>query len=106
MILLCQQGVMDSLRKEGRYMKTWIVWLCCLLASMGALWGQGERGTLNGIVTDASGSVVPGATVTAINVETNVETQATTTDAGVYRLPYMPPATYRLSISKPGFQTS
>src|SRR5262249_8467997 len=92
--------------KEESNMKTWILWLCCLFASMGALWGQGERGTLNGIVTDASGSVVPGATVTAMNVETNVETQATTTDAGVYRLPYMPAAPYKLSVTKTGFQTA
>ena len=87
-------------------MKTWMVWICCLLVSIGALWAQGERGTFNGIITDATGSVVPGATVTATNVETNVETQATSTDAGVYRLPYIPAGTYKISVSKPGFQTA
>jgi hypothetical protein len=71
-----------------------------------ALWAQGERGAFNGIVTDATGSVVPGATVTAVNVGTSVETQTTTTDAGVYRMPYMPSGTYRLSASKSGFQTA
>jgi hypothetical protein len=70
------------------------------------LWAQGERGAFNGIITDSSGSVVPGTTVRATEVTTNVETVTTTTDAGVYRLPYMPSGTYRISASKPGFQTS
>jgi hypothetical protein len=77
-----------------------------LLATLASVWAQGERGTFNGIVTDQTGSVVPGATVTAVNVGTNVETQATTTDAGVYRMPYMPSGTYRISVSKQGFQTA
>ena len=70
------------------------------------LWAQGERGAFNGVITDASGSVVPRATVTATEVTTNVETTATTTDAGVYRLPYIPAGTYRISASKSGFQTA
>src|SRR5258706_1625075 len=70
------------------------------------LWAQGERGAFNGVITDASGSVVPRATVTATEVSTNVETTATSTDAGVYRLPYIPAGTYRISASKSGFQTA
>jgi len=69
------------------------------------LWAQGERGAFNGVVTDTSGSVVPGAAVKATEVTTNVETATVTTDAGVYRLPYMPSGTYRISAAKPGFQT-
>ncbi len=60
-------------------MKKWGVRFFGLLAVALALWGQGERGTFNGIVTDSSGSVAPGAVVTATNTATNVETQATTT---------------------------
>jgi hypothetical protein len=71
-----------------------------------AIWAQGERGAFNGTITDASGSVVPAAVVKAVEVTTNVETTAITTDAGVYRLPYVPSGTYRISVSKPGFQTS
>ncbi|MCI0659681.1 MAG: carboxypeptidase-like regulatory domain-containing protein, partial [Acidobacteria bacterium] len=62
--------------------------LSMLLISSGAL-AQGERGTFNGIVTDATGAVVPNAEVTALNKETNIETKTTTTDSGVYRLPYL-----------------
>ena len=87
-------------------MSNWTTRVAVMLASVVLLWGQGERATFNGIVTDTSGSVVPGATVVATNVETNVVTQAVTTDAGVYRLPYMPAGTYKIAVSKPGFQTA
>ena len=46
---------------------------------LGTLWGQGERGSLDGTVTDASGAAVPNATVVAVQTETNVETKATST---------------------------
>ena len=67
---------------------------------------QGERGALNGIVTDQNGAVVAGAEVTATNIETNIETKATTTDAGVYRLPYMPAGKYKITVKANGFQTA
>src|SRR6185369_8384831 len=77
-----------------------------LLLFATALFGQGERGTLNGTVTDPSGAVVVGAAVKATNVETGVETTAPTTEAGVFRLPYLPPGTYRLSVTAPGFKNA
>ena len=86
-------------------MKSKGVRLLVIFAFVLALWAQGERGAFNGTVTDASGAVVPGAAVKAVEVTTNVETSALTTDAGVYRLPYMPSGTYRITASKPGFQT-
>ena len=46
------------------------------------LYGQGERGAIGGSVTDPSGSAIPTATIVATHIETNVETRATTTDAG------------------------
>ncbi len=71
-----------------------------------ALFGQGERGTFNGTVTDPSGSLIPSATVKALNVATGVETPVETTSAGVYRMPYLPPGTYKLTAAAPGFKTS
>jgi hypothetical protein len=70
------------------------------------LLAQGERGTFNGTVTDPSGAVIANAAVKAVNVGTNVETVATTTAAGIYRMPYLQPGTYRISVSAPGFKTA
>lgn len=67
---------------------------------------QGERGALNGIVTDQNGAVVAGAEVTATNIETNIETKTTTTDAGVYRLSSLPAGKYKLTVRANGFQTA
>ena len=76
------------------------------LASTGLLFGQGNVGTLNGTILDAQGAVVPGATVVVTNQATNVETQTTTTSAGAYTLPYLPPGTYNIKASAPGFRTA
>ena len=70
------------------------------------VFAQGERGALNGIITDQNGAVVAGAEVVATNVETNVETKTTTTDAGVYRLPYLPSGKYKITVKAQGFQTA
>jgi hypothetical protein len=78
----------------------WVVLLLSVLA-----FGQGERGTFNGTVTDSSGALVPDAVVKAQNKQTNVETTASTTSAGVYRLPLLPPGNYRLTVAAPGFKT-
>jgi hypothetical protein len=70
------------------------------------LLAQGERGSLNGTITDPNGAAVPGATVTATSVDRSTEFKTTTTDAGVYRLPYLPAGNYRITASATGFRTS
>ena len=71
-----------------------------------SLFGQGERGSLNGTITDPNGAVVPGAIVTATSIDRSTEFKATTTDAGVYRIPYLPAGTYRITATSSGFRTS
>src|SRR5215510_8974299 len=80
--------------------------LFLVLLVSATVFAQGERGALNGIVTDQNGGVVAGAEVAATNVETNIETKATTTDAGVYRLPYLPSGKYKIVVKAQGFQTA
>src|SRR5262245_29498178 len=82
-----------------------ILFILLLIIPASAL-AQGERGSFNGIVTDPTGAVVPNAEVTALNKETNVETKTMTTDAGVYRLPYLPTGIYKISVKASGFQTA
>jgi hypothetical protein len=79
--------------------------LMILLSSLPA-YGQGERGSFNGIVTDVNGAVVAGAEVTATNLDTNIETKTTTTDSGVYRIPYLQTGRYKISVRAAGFQTT
>ena len=53
---------------------------------------------------DTSNAAVPGATVTATNVATGIETIRQTTDAGVYALTPLPPGEYRVTVALDGFQ--
>ena len=80
--------------------------IACLLAGVGAAWGQGNVATLNGTVLDSAGAVVPGASVVVVNNDTKVENRTTTTSAGAYTLPYLPQGTYTIRVTAAGFRTS
>lgn len=61
---------------------------------------------VTGVVTDQSGAVVPGVTVTLTNTKTGQEQTVTTSDEGSYRFNNVDPgAGYTLSFTKTGFQT-
>jgi hypothetical protein len=62
--------------------------------------GQGERATITGTVTDSTKATVPEATVTIRNVSTNVVTHTTTNSAGLYFITSIPPGTYDLTVEK------
>jgi hypothetical protein len=65
----------------------------------------GGSGGIQGTITDPGGSVVPGATVVATNVATDVQTTRQTNDAGLYVIKPLPPGQYKLMISRSGFLT-
>jgi hypothetical protein len=77
-----------------------------LIATVPAVWGQGQVGTLNGTILDQAGAVVPGAVVVIVNTATGEEHKATSTSAGAYTVPYVPAGTYTVRVTAPGFRTS
>src|SRR5450759_3894976 len=64
---------------------------------------QEFRATIQGIVTDSSQAVVVGATVTLLNVKTNVAVVRQSNDAGLYRFDYVDPGSYTVSVQISGF---
>ncbi|MGA6986270.1 MAG: carboxypeptidase regulatory-like domain-containing protein [Terriglobales bacterium] len=62
-----------------------------------------ESAQLNGTVTDPSGSVVAGASITARNTATDTAYKATSNASGYYVIANMLPGTYALRASAPGF---
>ena len=62
-------------------------------------------GSIEGVVTDASGGVLPGVTVVVKNVDTNVSRDLTTDAGGRYRATALQPGRYEVSATLAGFQT-
>src|SRR5262249_54362132 len=66
--------------------------------------GQAVYGSVVGTVTDSTGAVVPGAKVTAINVQKGTSASATTTNAdGNYSIQHLIPDVYTIKIEAPSF---
>lgn len=74
-----------------------------LFLAAGPAVGQ-DTATLTGAVTDPTGAVVAGAKVSVVNTATNVETATETNAEGLYRVPFLRPGIYRVSISATGFK--
>jgi hypothetical protein len=62
------------------------------------------RAGLQGVVLDAQGAVVEGATITLKNVDTNREQETTSTAGGVYTFSSLPPGNYTVTVEKTGFK--
>lgn len=84
-------------------MRTLVVPIVLFSASM-AVHGQGTSGHITGAITDASGAVIPGATVTAVNDGTGLKREAVTNEQGNYLLSPLPPGVYRVDVTKTGFR--
>jgi hypothetical protein len=68
---------------------------------------QNVYAAIHGTVTDASGAVIPGASVTALNTSTGIVTKQTTDDKGYYIFPQLAiGGPYTVTVEKPGFQNS
>src|SRR6185437_1768313 len=74
-----------------------------LLASFG-LYAQSTNGVLTGTVDDASGAVIPGASVTLKNVNSGDERRTVTNNDGFFSINAVPPGDYTISIESKGFQ--
>ena len=70
------------------------------------LYGQTVDTAIVGTVTDNSGALVPGATVTATSVSTGVTKSAVTTATGEYTINYLLPGSYNVAVTANGFSTT
>jgi hypothetical protein len=87
-------------------MRTWQVGLLTLVLFFSAASAaHAQNAQITGAVKDQSGAVIPGATVTARNVETGFTRVGVTDGSGDYRLPSLPPGRYSVSTELSGFST-
>jgi hypothetical protein len=87
----------------ARILWTMALVLVAMLTSVSAAWGQATT-SVRGTVTDPSGNAVASANVVLSNAESKTERAVTTGDQGEYQFLFVPPGTYTLSVTAPGFR--
>ena len=78
--------------------------IVALLLSTAVSHAQSTNGSLTGTVDDASGAVIPGATVVLKNVSSGDERRTVTNNDGFFSINAVPPGDYTVSIEAKGFQ--
>jgi hypothetical protein len=78
-----------------------LVFLCCIVSVSHAQ----TFGDISGEIKDATGAVIPGATVTVINIEQNTSRNTVTNEAGLYRFSSLIPGNYNVRVESEGFRT-
>ena len=69
--------------------------------------GQTDRATLRGTITDPTGALVPAADVCIVEVGTNIEARGLPTDEnGNHEAPGLKPGVYKISVDKAGFKNN
>jgi hypothetical protein len=69
-----------------------------------ALLAQNNTGIISGRVTDPSGAVIPNATITVTQIETNVDAASATNSEGLFRVPSLINGPYKVTVVAPGFK--
>jgi Carboxypeptidase regulatory-like domain/TonB dependent receptor len=78
--------------------------LVAALLLSAAAFGQSDRGTITGTISDPAGAVVAGATIEARNVDTGSVFPVASSGTGNYTIPNLPAGTYELAVTVPGFK--
>jgi hypothetical protein len=92
-------------RLAARGVLTSLAALLALVLFSGAAFAQTETGQITGNVTDPTGAVVAGATVTVRSVDTKAQRQTTTNENGNFTVPSLLPGVYEVVVEAAGFST-
>jgi hypothetical protein len=94
--------------RQGVEMRTRILTGLVVFSLMTAfpVLGQSPTGTISGHVTDQSGAVMPGVTITAASPVLQGVRTTVTTENGDYLIPLLPPGDYTVTFEISGFQTT
>src|SRR5436190_15783698 len=77
--------------------------LCLVLCTHS--FSQTSNATLGGTISDATGALIPGVTITATNTGTGIVTTVLTNEAGAYQFASLQTGSYAVTAELPGFQT-
>ena len=97
----CESNFKRTSRRIGQSLALSAVLLCPL-----PLFAQTTTADILGTVTDATGAVIPNATVTVVNLDTHDQRTATTNGSGDYQFTLLPVGRYTVTVKETGFKTA
>ena len=89
---------------KNRVGRLLLLWMFLTLMCGASMFGQGYQAQIVGRIIDPSGAPIPGATITATNVATNISSSTVTTQNGEYVIPQLPLGAYAVTVEAKGFQ--
>jgi len=75
-----------------------------LIALASSLSAQSPSASVVGRLTDPTGATIPGASITVVNLDTNITNRAVSNEFGDFTVPYLKPGRYSLEASRAGFR--
>lgn len=93
-----------DVRFSVRCFGLFVVVLACLLTASPVAAQTGASTGMRGVVTDPSGAVLPGVSVTATHTGTGETRVLTTNESGIWEARFMSPGAYRLTLERAGFK--
>jgi Carboxypeptidase regulatory-like domain len=78
--------------------------LTFVLGSSSMALGQATGAQLSGQITDGTGAAIPGAQISAQNLDTNLQQTVQSDGQGVYLISFLPPGPYRVTVERQGFE--
>ena len=87
-----------------RTSQRFLLGVSAMLLSSAIAFGQVATGSISGTVADPNGAAIPGARVIAKNKGTGIESQITTSEAGLYVFPQLAVGEYDVTAEKTGFK--
>ena len=100
-----KNGKVNGMIRRFKGYASWLGCLTAILLIISAISANAQlsgKGAITGTVADATGAVIPNATVIAANGATGIETQTTTTGAGAYTFPNLDPGIYSVTVTAEG----
>src|SRR5579872_454256 len=94
---------MQNLRFRQLAWVRWILVGCAFLSCATFAKAQISAGTILGTVTDSSGAVVTGASVTVTNQDSGAQRHIESDAHGAYSIPLLQPGMYTITVAKGGF---
>src|ERR1035441_100150 len=91
-----------------RTVASWAILFCCMTVLFFATNGYSQiagTGNIQGTVADATGAVIPNASINLTDRATHVTRAGKSNGAGAYAFPALPISSYDLEVAAPGFKT-